>query len=162
MKFIATDQDSPDKQRIDRCSVSFIAFPYLSLEPLRSYKMTDQSSLHPVRSLLQFHYAFEPTASRDHYQVVYNFGRKPNAIHVPQIWVLLINGGMWSSQLPNRFSLTISKFPRYNSERRYHRDLSIVRKFHKYREGHASKTGTEVGANSCDWPHGRAILSSNG
>jgi hypothetical protein len=72
----------------------FFAFPYFALEPLRRQTSLSRESVHPVRSLLQFHYSFHPTGRRDEKQVVCNVLESPEVLHVPQTWMLLINGGI--------------------------------------------------------------------
>ncbi|KAL6237933.1 hypothetical protein BDW75DRAFT_237809 [Aspergillus navahoensis] len=90
-RFAAGDNDGGDGET--KCSVElvFIAFPYLSLEPLRSLPTGGRETVHPVRSLLQFHYSFVSTLSRDGNQVACHARNPPDALYVPQVWMLLIN-----------------------------------------------------------------------
>ncbi|KAL3448303.1 hypothetical protein BJX65DRAFT_69266 [Aspergillus insuetus] len=99
-RFAGGDSDEGDKKPNHSVEVVFIAFPYLSLEPFRLQPNTGRRPVHPVRSLLQFHYSFVSTVSRDKHQVSCNVGNEPGALHVPQIWILLINDDLIVSTGP--------------------------------------------------------------
>ncbi|KAL4748445.1 hypothetical protein BDW72DRAFT_154873 [Aspergillus terricola var. indicus] len=99
-RFVGGDSDKDGKKPKPSVEVVFIAFPYLSLEPLRPQPSTRRESVHPVRSLLQFHYSFVSTVSRDKDQVSCNAGNQPSALHVPQVWILLINDDLIISTGP--------------------------------------------------------------
>ena len=92
LSFVAKDHDS---KTTEECSVAFFAFPYFALEPLRRQDPPSNGSMHPVRSLLQFHYSFHATGRLDENQVVCNVRDSAEVLHVPQTWMLLINGGIW-------------------------------------------------------------------
>lgn len=92
-RFVGEDSDEDGKKPKPSVEVVFIDFPYLSLEPFRPQASTRRESVHPVRSLLQFHYSFVSTVSRDEDQVSCNTGNQLGGLHVPQIWILLINNG---------------------------------------------------------------------
>jgi hypothetical protein len=76
----------------EQCSVAFFAFPFLALQPPRFLDEPVTSS-HPVRSLLQFQYAFESTTNHDEHQIVVDADESNDVLHVPQVWMLRINGG---------------------------------------------------------------------
>lgn len=75
-----------------QCSVAFFAFPFLALRRPGMLSGFSEDS-HPVRSLLQFQYAFESTKIHDEEQIVLEIGESSDVLHVPQAWFLLINGG---------------------------------------------------------------------
>ena len=91
LDFVGQDQDG----NIKKCSVAFVAFPYLMLDSprFRNDPLTSPSA-HPVRSLFQFHYLFDSTEMRDKDQIVRSAREAEDILHVPQIWMLLINEGM--------------------------------------------------------------------
>jgi hypothetical protein len=77
-------------------SATFISIPYLNLQTLQPHSLKD-SSAHPVRSLLQCHYGLESTERRDRSQVAckaYPKAQELQAVHVPQLWCLLLNKGL--------------------------------------------------------------------
>lgn len=76
----------------EQCSVAFFAFPFLALQPPRILNELVRAS-HPVRSLLQFQDSFESTTNQDEHQIVLEAGEANDVLHVPQVWMLLINGG---------------------------------------------------------------------
>jgi hypothetical protein len=90
---IGVDPGAPYNAQFEQKSVTFISLPYLSLEASSARRFTDSSTVHPVRTLLQSHYGLESTERRDKNQVVHKLGMKKQAIHVPQIWCLLLNKG---------------------------------------------------------------------
>ncbi|KAJ6120590.1 Mg2+ transporter protein CorA-like/Zinc transport protein ZntB [Penicillium sp. IBT 18751x] len=98
LSFVARDDENRETKE---CSVAFFALPYFALEPLRRQEPPSQVSMHPVRSLLQFHYSFHPTGRRDEKQVVCSVLESPEVIHVPQTWMLLINGDLILSMGPS-------------------------------------------------------------
>lgn len=90
LSFVARDED---ELLPEVASVSFLAFPYFTLEPLRVQDPSSTEPIHPVRSLLQFHYSFQSTGQRDKDQVVCKVREMPDVLHVPQTWMLLVNEG---------------------------------------------------------------------
>ncbi|KAL4756174.1 uncharacterized protein BDW70DRAFT_164747 [Aspergillus foveolatus] len=99
-RFVGGDSDEDGKKPKPSVDAVFIAFPYLSLEPFRPQPSTRRESVHPVRSLLQFHYCFVSTVSRDEDQVSCNTGNQLCGLHVPQVWILLINNDLIISTGP--------------------------------------------------------------
>lgn len=90
---IGVNPSAPDNADWEQKSVTFICLPYLSLEASTPRRFTDSSSLHPVRGLLQSHYVLESMEHRDENQVINKLGIKKQAVHVPQVWCLLVNKG---------------------------------------------------------------------
>jgi hypothetical protein len=93
VNFVRKSDIDKSKEPSEHCSVAFFAFPFLALEPLWPQNDLTRASTHPVRSLLQFQYSFESTGKRDKHQVVLKTGESKDVLHVPQVWMLLINGG---------------------------------------------------------------------
>jgi len=94
LSFVARDFDDESLLRQEVASIAFLAFPYFTLEPLRVQDPSSAEPIHPVRSLLQFHYSFHSTGQRDTDQVVCKVREVPDVLHVPQTWMLLVNEGM--------------------------------------------------------------------
>lgn len=94
LSFVARDFDDESLIRQEVASIAFLAFPYFTLEPLRVQDPSSAEPIHPVRSLLQFHYSFHSTGQRDTDQVVCKVREVSDVLHVPQIWMLLVNEGM--------------------------------------------------------------------
>jgi hypothetical protein len=90
---IGVDPGAPYNANCEQKSVTFISLPYLSLEASTPRRFTDSSPLHPVRGLLQSHYVLESMERRDKNQVIHKLGMKRQAVHVPQVWCLLVNKG---------------------------------------------------------------------
>jgi hypothetical protein len=90
LDFVGEGEDGKTK----KCSVAFVAFPYLMLDlPHLRNDSLSSSSIHPVKSLFQFHYLFDSTEMRDEDQIV-RFSREAEEIlHVPQIWMLWTSEG---------------------------------------------------------------------
>ncbi|KAJ5624330.1 Mg2+ transporter protein CorA-like/Zinc transport protein ZntB [Penicillium lagena] len=95
LSFVARDDDDEILLREELASIAFLAFPYFSLEPLHVEDPSPAEPIHPVRSLLQFHYSFQSTGQRDTDQVVRKVLEVSDVLHVPQTWMLLINEGMF-------------------------------------------------------------------
>lgn len=87
----ASDPDATEQPN-RQCSVTFYAFPFLALQQPGILSDISGDS-HPVRSLLQFQYAFESTTNHDEQQIMLEIGESSDVLHVPQVWILLINGG---------------------------------------------------------------------
>ncbi|KAJ5578157.1 Mg2+ transporter protein CorA-like/Zinc transport protein ZntB [Penicillium hispanicum] len=100
LTFVGESNHNEENESTEEYSVAFLSFPYLSLEPLHPRRDSDVATIHPVRSLLQFHYSFESTEWRDTNQIVCAARESLEALHVPQIWMLLINGGLILSMGP--------------------------------------------------------------
>lgn len=100
MNFVSTSDISTMELSSDQCSVAFFAFPFVALQPLKSPKEFLEEepvgASHPVRSLHQFQYSFESTRKQNERQIVLGTGESTNVLHVPQAWMLLINGGKFS------------------------------------------------------------------
>jgi hypothetical protein len=83
-----------------KCSVAFIAVPYLMLDsPRPRNDPLTSPSVHPVRSLFQFHYLFDSTEMRDKDQIVRSALEQEEILYVPQIWMLWINEGRYPAKL---------------------------------------------------------------
>jgi hypothetical protein len=95
LSFVARDDDPQGLLVQELASIAFLAFPYFTLEPLRVQDPNSAEPIHPVRSLLQYHYSFQSTGQRDTDQVVCKVREVPDVLHVPQTWVLLVNEGMY-------------------------------------------------------------------
>lgn len=87
----------------EQCSVAFFAFPFLALQPPRHLDELAMSS-HPVRSLLQFQYAFESTTNHDEHQILAEAEVSNDVLHVPQVWILKISRGQSRCMAGRKYS----------------------------------------------------------
>lgn len=79
-------------------TATFVSLPVFWLERPRERTSTKDSGGHPSRALLQSRYRLETTETRDQEQVIAK--SRPNEkriLHVPQIWALIINRSMYST-----------------------------------------------------------------
>lgn len=88
----------PSKERHVRKTATFISLPVFTVCCPKRHTSTKDSEGHPVRALLQSRYRLESTKRRDKEQVITkttsikdHLAHKDHIVHVPQIWVLLIN-----------------------------------------------------------------------
>ena len=95
LSFVALDDDGEQLVVQELASIAFLALPYFTLEPLRVQNPISTEPIHPVRSLLQYHYSFQSTGQRDTDQVVCKVRDVSDVLHVPQTWMLLVNDGMY-------------------------------------------------------------------
>ncbi|KAG8526323.1 uncharacterized protein KY384_000316 [Bacidia gigantensis] len=70
--------------------VTFFSLPYFSVEPQRTYNFDKHFPGHPVRSLMQSMYRLESTRQRDSTQIISQKEYNRMAVHVPDLWALMI------------------------------------------------------------------------
>ena len=79
-------------------TATFVSLPVFWLERPRQRTSTKDSAGHPSRALLQSRYRLETTETRDQEQVIAKSRpTEKRIVHVPQIWALIINRSMYST-----------------------------------------------------------------
>ncbi|RDW68486.1 hypothetical protein BP5796_09143 [Coleophoma crateriformis] len=73
-------------------TIRFLCLPYFFLAPYSGYTLPNTSSLHPMKTLLQYSSA-STSKKRDLDQAVcrLEYTKKGNCYHVPQIWCLILD-----------------------------------------------------------------------
>lgn len=86
------------EQRHVRKTATFVSLPVFTICCPKRHTSTKDFEGHPVRALLQSRYRLESTKRRDKEQVITkttsikdHLAHKDHVVHVPQIWVLIIN-----------------------------------------------------------------------
>lgn len=89
--------DRPE-ERHSRKTATFVSLPVFTACCPKRHTTTKEFEGHPVRALLQSRYRLESTKRRDNEQVITKttsiksyLAHEDHVVHVPQIWVLLIN-----------------------------------------------------------------------
>lgn len=89
--------DHPEERHV-RKTATFVSLPVFTTCCPKRHTSTKESEGHPVRALLQSRYRLESTKRRDNEQVITktrsiknHLAHEEHVIHVPHIWVLIIN-----------------------------------------------------------------------
>ena len=96
------DPDVPSSHRPEerhaRKTATFVSLPIFTTCRPKRHTFTKEFEGHPVRALLQSRYRLESTKRRDNEQVItktrsikQRLAHKEHVIHVPHIWILIIN-----------------------------------------------------------------------
>ncbi|KAJ4854886.1 corA-like mg2+ transporter protein domain-containing protein [Trichoderma breve] len=88
-----SQQNSLSSKTRPTVPVVFVASPYLRLRPLKGHQDGGNRGDHHPQTLLQNLYGFDVTPNRDKTQIIRKIGngsQLDNALHVNQIWCLLI------------------------------------------------------------------------
>lgn len=87
----------PEERHV-RKTATFVSLPVFTICCPKRHTSTKDFEGHPVRALLQSRYRLESTKRRDKEQVITkttsikdHLAHKDHVVHVPQIWVLIIN-----------------------------------------------------------------------